>query len=188
MTQKKKKPEHYVDNKKMLEVVTDWKNEIQKARDAGEDDPRMPEELGKMILLICKRLMMRPNFLNYSYREEFVSDAIENCMRYAKNFDPEKSKNPFGYYTQIAYFSAIHRINKEKKQFATKAKMVQQSGVLAIGAESNTQGHDNAEDYSNGYRDFLRNFYDVELVSDKEKKPRKPKQSAQPNTIDVTKA
>jgi len=184
----KKKTEHYVDNKRMLEVIIEWKADREKALEAGEEEPAMPDELGKMIMMICQRLNHRPNFLNYSYNDEFVSDGIENCIRYAKNFDPEKSKNPFAYFSQVSFFASIRRINKEKKQFATKAKMVQQSGVLAIGAESFTQNHDNAGDYANGYRDFLRDFYDVELLPEKEKKPRKIKQAKEPNTIDVTKA
>jgi len=179
----KKKPEHYVSNKEFFAEFVVWKDEIQEARAHDRPDPRMPECIGKKILLICQRITNRPNFIGYSYKDEFINDGIENCIRYAKNFDPEKSNNPFAYFSQIAYFACIRRINREKKQMATKAKLVQQSGVLAIGAESFTQEQDAGNSYSNGYRDFLRDFYDVELLPEKEKKERKQKPST---TIDLT--
>jgi len=185
MPTSKKKPEHYVSNKEFYAEFVEWKKAIKEANDAGLEDPRMPECIGKKILMICQRINNRPNFLNYSYKDEFINDGIENCIRYAKNFDPEKSNNPFAYFSQIAYFASIRRINREKKQFATKAKIVQQSGVLAIGAESLTQSHDSGSDYVNTYRSFLRDFYDVELIQEPEKKERK-KRTKDITTVDLT--
>jgi len=135
--------------------------------------------------LICQRLSFRPNFSGYSYKDEMVSDAIENSILYIRKFKPEKSNNPFSYFTTVAYFSFLRRINKEKKLFLTRVKMVQQAGVISLGLENSTQGHDNTSDYNNSYRDFLREFYDVDLPEEPEKKPRQKKPRNQ-NTIDVT--
>ena len=54
-----------------------------------------------------------------------ISDGIENCLQYIHNFDPDKSKNPFSYFTQIIYYAFIRRIQKEKKQSHIKNKMIE---------------------------------------------------------------
>ena len=68
---------------------------------------------------------MRANFINYHFREEMVGDAIENCLMYASNFDPAKSKNPFSYFTQIIYYAFLRRITKEKKQSYIKYRIIE---------------------------------------------------------------
>ena len=72
-----------------------------------------------------KYVSYRPNFINYTYRQEMISDGIENCLQYIHNFDPDKSKNPFSYFTQIIYYAFIRRIQKEKKQAHIKNKMIE---------------------------------------------------------------
>ena len=71
---------------------------------------------------------MRPNFSNYIYRQDMVSDAIENCVVYAHNFDPSKSKNPFSYFTQVCWYAFIRRIGKEKRQIEICDKIISKSG------------------------------------------------------------
>ena len=116
-----RKKQHYVDNEKFLEVMTGYRNAYLESRENGEEQkPMIPEYAGECFLKIAERLSHRPNFINYAFREEMVSDGIENCVMYASNFNPEKSSNPFAYFTQITYYAFLRRIEKEKKQLYIK--------------------------------------------------------------------
>ena len=117
----RKKGVHYVDNKKFLQALVDWRIECEKK---GEQLP-ITNYIGECFLKIAKHLSYRPNFINYTYREEMISDGIENCLQYVNNFNPEKSKNPFAYFTQIIYYAFLRRIAKEKKQSHVKNKMIE---------------------------------------------------------------
>ena len=119
------KDSHYVDNQKFLEAMTEWKEQIKVAENSGEEKPPVTEYIGECFLLIAERLSMRANFINYPFREEMVGDAIENCLMYASNFDPTKSKNPFSYFTQIIYYAFLRRIQKEKKQNYIKYRIIE---------------------------------------------------------------
>ena len=121
----KKKSDHYVDNAKFLEAMKEWKEKCKDAEEAGDDPPRITDYIGECFLKIANGLSYRPNFINYTYRQEMISDGIENCLQYIHNFDPEKSKNPFSYFTQIIYYAFIRRIQKEKKQSHIKNKMIE---------------------------------------------------------------
>ncbi len=92
---------HYVDNQKFLEEIIEYQNQRKYAKEAEEELPPCPEYIGECFLKIAQRLSFRPNFINYAFREDMISDGIENCVQYMNNFNPEKSKNPFAYYTQI---------------------------------------------------------------------------------------
>lgn len=132
MTQKKKKrerakpsPTHYIDNKRFFEEISVWKKGVVDAENSGDPPPPVTEYIGKCFLDIAEHLSYRPNFINYPYREEMVSDGIENCLMYASNFDPSKSNNPFSYFTQIIYYAFLRRIQKEKKQSYVKYKSLE---------------------------------------------------------------
>ena len=121
----KKKSVHYVDNAKFLEAMKEWKEKCKDAEEAGDDPPRITDYIGECFLKIANGLSYRPNFINYTYRQEMISDGIENCFQYIHNLDPAKSKNPFSYFTQIIYYAFIRRIQKEKKQSHIKNKMIE---------------------------------------------------------------
>ena len=121
----KKKSVHYVDNAKFLEAMKEWKEKCKDAEEAGDDPPRITDYIGQCFLKIANGLSYRPNFINYTYKQEMISDGIENCLQYIHNFDPAKSKNPFSYFTQIIYYAFIRRIQKEKKQSHIKNKMIE---------------------------------------------------------------
>ena len=121
----KKKSVHYVDNKKFLEAMIEWKEKCAMAEEADDPTPPLTNYIGECFLKIATHLSYRPNFINYSYRDEMISDGIQNCLQYAYNFDPEKSKNPFAYFTQIIYYAFIRRIQVEKKQVHVKNKMIE---------------------------------------------------------------
>jgi len=116
---------HYIDNKIFYEEMVKWKKECNKAKRKKLPQPPVTEYIGKCFLAIAERLSYRPNFINYPYREEMVGDGIENCLMYAANFDPTKSKNPFSYFTQIIYYAFVRRIQKEKKQNYIKFKSIE---------------------------------------------------------------
>ena len=125
-----RKKQHYVDNEKFLIVMGDYREKYLQAKDNDEELPVIPDYAGECFLKIAERLSHRPNFINYAFREEMVSDGIENCVMYAGNFNPEKSKNPFAYFTQIIYFAFLRRIEKEKKQLYIKYKTMEEHSSL----------------------------------------------------------
>ena len=125
-----RKKQHYVDNEKFLVVMTDYREKYLQAKDDEEELPIIPDYAGECFLKIAERLSHRPNFINYAFREEMVSDGIENCVMYASNFNPEKSTNPFAYFTQIIYFAFLRRIEKEKKQLYIKYKTMEEYSSL----------------------------------------------------------
>ena len=118
-----KKTKNYIDNKLFYQEMVEYRKDITKAREEGLPDPPATEFMGKCFLDIANGLSYRPNFINYTYKEEMIADGIENCLQYCSNFDPEASKNPFSYFTQIIYYAFVRRIEKEKKQSYIKSKL-----------------------------------------------------------------
>ena len=116
---------HYIDNKEFYSAMVEWKKVVNEAEDSGEERPPVTPYIGECFLKIATHLSYRPNFINYPYRDEMIGDGIENCLMYCSNFDPEKSKNPFSYFTQIIYYAFLRRIQKEKKQTYIKYKMTE---------------------------------------------------------------
>jgi hypothetical protein len=154
LAEKKKKP-HYVNNKEFLAAMVEWKGEVAAAEAAGEPKPRVPNYIGECFLKIANHLSYRPNFINYTYKEEMISDGIENCLQYISNFNPEKSSNPFAYFTQIIYFAFIRRITKEKKQSKIKDKLLKRSNIEEMIA---VQDHDEAGLYQAQYNEFIEKY------------------------------
>jgi hypothetical protein len=122
----KAKEEHYIDNKQFLAEMVKWKKAIREAEDSGDDTPPVSDYIGTCFLKIAERLCSKSNFANYPYKEEMIGDGIENCLMYAHNFNPRKSKNPFSYFTQIIYYAFLRRIEREKKQAYVKLKMTEE--------------------------------------------------------------
>jgi len=116
---------HYVDNAVFLEAMIEYKKQYHISKSNDEELPIISEYLGSVFLKIAQRLSFRPNFINYAFKDDMISDGIENCLHYIHNFDPEKSSNPFAYFTQIIYYAFIRRIQKEKKQLYIKFKSMQ---------------------------------------------------------------
>jgi hypothetical protein len=118
---------HYVDNKRLYTEMIKYIREYNEAKEQGLEPPRASNYIGECIWLIANRLSTNRNFIGYTYREEMIGDAIENCLRYIHNFNPEKSTNPFAYFTQIMYYAFLRRIDKEKKQTYIKYKSMENS-------------------------------------------------------------
>lgn len=125
----KKKSEHYIDNQHFFQEMQAWKILVEEADKSGANHPPVTHYIGECFMKIAENLSRKPNFINYPYRDEMISDGIENCLLYAYNFDPSKSKNPFSYFTQIIYYAFLRRIQKEKKQAYIKLKKIEMSDV-----------------------------------------------------------
>ena len=119
----KKQNEHYVNNKEFTQAVAEHNEAVKLAVSKGKTPPQMSNYIGECIYKIATRLSTRPNFINYTYRDEMICDAIENCIQYIGNFNVEKSNNAFAYITQICYYAFLRRIQKEKKQVFIKQQM-----------------------------------------------------------------
>ena len=128
MKRKRVVSEHYVNNKEFLEALVVFKAKCATAKEAGEPRPRISNYIGECFLKIATHLSYKPNFVNYMFREDIICDGIENCVQYIENFNPEKSKNPFAYFTQIIYYAFLRRIQKEKRQLEIKNKILDKSG------------------------------------------------------------
>jgi hypothetical protein len=118
---------NYIDNKKLYEEMVIHIANYKLAKEAGEESPRINDYIGNCVYLIANNLSLNYNFIGYSYREEMIGDGIENCLRYLHNFNPEKTKNPFSYFTQIIWYAFLRRIDKEKKQSYIKYKSMENS-------------------------------------------------------------
>lgn len=162
----KKVKKHYVDNKKFLEEIVKYKEQCVHAAENGLEKPVISNYIGKCIKDIAEHLSTKPLFMNYSYRDEMISDAIENCFMYFDNFNPEKSENPFAYFTQISYYAFQRRKNREKKNKYITYKKFQESVLntsdasLMIDAEGNHLISTNIYDNIN---DFIKDFEEREL-------------------------
>ena len=144
MAQKKK--EHYVNNKDFLEAMIEYRTKVIAAREKDEPKPKVPEYIGSCFLKIATHLSYRPNFVNYMFKDDMICDGIENCLQYIDNFDPEKSRNPFAYFTQITYFAFLRRIQREKKQLDIKTRILEKSGFDEVfSADSSVMGYDSAQ-------------------------------------------
>lgn len=124
------KKAHYINNADFCKALVDYKTSVEKAKKENLPKPLIPNYIGECFMKIAEGLSHRPNFINYTYRDEMVADGIENCIMYFENFDPSKSNNAFAYFTQIIYFAFLRRIQKEKKQMYVKYKSTEQFGIF----------------------------------------------------------
>ena len=147
----KKKPEHYVNNKEFLLAMTEYKRLVNEADKNNQPKPPVTNYIGECFLKIANHLSYRPNFINYTFRDDMISDGIENCLQYLDNFNPEKSNNPFAYFTQIIYYAFLRRIQKEKKQVVIKQKMIADSNYDDMTLQP---GED--REFKNQFSEFLK--------------------------------
>lgn len=152
---KKNRSQHYVNNKEFLDAMIEYKKLLQIAKDLGEAKPQIPRYIGECFLKIANHLSFKPNFINYMFKDDMICDGIENCVRYINNFDPEKSQNPFAYFTQIIYYAFLRRIQQEKKQLEIKNKILERTGFSEVFSDDGVDGS-NTSDY-NSIKDAVYN-------------------------------
>ncbi len=162
---KRKRSEHYVNNKELLEALINYRSRIERSylekfgkdltvQDKSERAKRWPGKpqitnyLGECFLKIATHLSFKPNFVNYMFKDDMICDGIENCVQYIHNFDPAKSQNPFAYFTQIIHYAFLRRIQKEKKQLEIKNKILERTGFEQVFDDNNTIDGNNYSDYN----------------------------------------
>jgi len=151
-TNKPKK--NYINNSDFLKALVDFKE-----RKVNNPNEPIPNYIGECFMKIAEGLSHKPNFINYTYRDEMIGDGIENCLMYFDNFNPEKSKNPFAYFTQIIYFAFLRRIQKEKKQTYIKYKATEQFGILdEMEMLENEDGTSRQFELYENLSEFIENF------------------------------
>jgi len=173
MTQITKKPKQYVNNGDFLKALVEYKAKVQEAKQNGKPEPKIPNYIGECWMKIAEGLSHKPNFINYTYRDEMISDGIENCLMYFDNFNPEKSSNPFAYFTQIIYYAFLRRIQKEKKQLYVKYKATETMGILdefellegEDGTTNQFQMYDNISEFIETYEDARQAKKDAKMVN-----------------------
>ena len=155
--------------------MIEYKEKVRDAEAVDDPKPPIPDIVGAALLKIANRLSTKPNFINYTFREEMVSDGIENCINYIDNFDPDKSKNPFAYFTQIIYYAFLRRIQKEKKQLYIKHKAIENHQAFdewidpIDGTRITADAHNHEP--TEYMKDFVKSFESKEKESKQKKKP-----------------
>lgn len=156
------KVEHYVNNKQLYAEMCKYLDALKDSQESDTTPPRIPEYIGMCLLKISQRLSTKPNFINYTYRDEMISDGIENCISYLHNFNPEKSQNPFAYFTQIIYYAFLRRIQREKKQLYIKHKSLERAMIadeLVTGGDGDNGDHSAYINLDTDYmNEFVANF------------------------------
>jgi hypothetical protein len=175
----KEKP-HYVNNKEFSQAVVDYCKELQNARKNSNKLPIVPDYVAECFLKIAEGLSHKSNFVRYTYREEMVMDAVENCLKAIENYDIEAATrsgkpNAFAYFTQISWYAFLRRIQKEKKQQDIKLKYIAEADIGEF-----LDGEYDEQDMASPFVDQLRLRIDVVKDADaqfkeyaKEEKQRK---------------
>jgi len=177
------KKEHYVNNKEFLAAMVEYTKNVNRAKRNKQPKPPVTDYIGSCFLKIANHLSYRPNFINYTFRDDMISDGIENCLQYLDNFNPRKSNNPFAYFTQIIYYAFIRRIQKEKKQVTIKNRLITESNYDDMTLQP---GED--KEFKNQFTEFLKKNMPVEeqqkIADDLAKKKKKRKKKTKSSSLD----
>lgn len=150
---------HYVNNKEFLKHIKEHAKNVRRCKRNKLPPPQVTDFIAICISNIANKLANRPNFINYTFREDMISDGIENCLQYINNFNPKKSNNPFAYFTQIIYFAFVRKIQKEKRQLYTKFKMAENTMLHEVPEMEHGGTSKYGSDHSDAFmREFMENF------------------------------
>lgn len=166
----KEKQKHYVNNEKFLEEMKSFREQVLTAKQENKERPRVSNYIGDCLFKIATHLARKPNFANYTFKEDMISDGVENCLLYIDNFDPEKSQNPFAYFTQIIYYAFLRRIQKEKKHLYIKYKSMENEVINSLienNGEDFVMSHLNGGMHDSYSEEFIRDF--IETFEDNKK-------------------
>ena len=153
---------HYVNNKQFSQAVVDYCTKVNVAKNNEEEVPIVPDYIAQCFLKIAEGLSHKSNFIRYTYREEMVMDAVENCLKAIKNYNVETATrtgnpNAFAYFTQISWYAFLRRIAKEKKQFDIKQKYMTSSGIeeFIMTQEGDTTSQQVVQSFVDGLKDRI---------------------------------
>ena len=173
MARTKRASIHYVNNADFSQAVVEYVAKVQEAKKKQEQLPIVPDYIAQCFLRIAEGLSHKSNFIRYTYREEMVMDAVENCLKAIENYDIEAATrtgkpNAFAYFTQITWYAFLRRIAKEKKQQDVKLRYLTQSGIENI--IDNDLGDDMSQQVAGAFVDTLRHRIDKIKTADTEVK------------------
>ena len=184
MARTQRKSIHYVNNADFSQAVVDYVTEVRQAKQSNAVLPIVPDYIAQCFLRIAEGLSHKSNFIRYTYREEMVMDAVENCLKAIENYNLEAATrtgkpNAFAYFTQITWYAFLRRIAKEKKQQDIKLKYLTKSGIENF--IDNELGDDMSQQVVGAFVDTLRDRIEKVKHTDsiikeeviKEKKKRK---------------
>lgn len=171
MARSKRASIHYVNNADFSQAVVDYVKTVQEAKKNNEQLPIVPDYIAQCFLRIAEGLSHKSNFIRYTYREEMVMDAVENCLKAIENYNLEAATrtgkpNAFAYFTQITWYAFLRRIAKEKKQQDVKMKYLASSGIENF--IDNELGDDMSQQVVGAFVDTLRDRIDKVRSSDAE--------------------
>lgn len=171
---------HYVDNEELQAAYVEYHAKKVAAEEQGLPRPQFNDTIARAILEVPRNLIKRNNYNGYMFKEEMIEDAIENCVRYAHNYDPNKFENPFGYLTKMVDQSFKKRILLEKTQHYYKLKLFDKAGGFNA---YNEDGVDHSEvqhfnETMDMYRDHLAYIEDFERKHEEKKQRAKEKRLA----------
>lgn len=149
------KSNYYINKEELQNALMSYKQACLEASESGDEDPPIPNYIGECFVKMATKISYRPNFIGYSFKDEMVSDGIENCLLYFRNYDASKSNNPFGYFTKIIWYAFLRRIAKEKRELAKKYKYIENIDITDIV----TQEHDSG-DFTNTFAEYLKSELD----------------------------
>lgn len=172
---------HYVDNKKFLRHMKEHVKLVRKHKREKLPPPQVSDFIGLCIVNIANKLANRPNFINYPFRDEMISDGIENCLQYLNNFNPRKSNNPFAYFTQIIYFAFVRRIQKEKKHLYTKYKLIENTLLHEVPEMEGVQG---PTKYGNEHSDAFMHEFVENFEKGREKKKKRARKRKEESNLE----
>lgn len=171
-TMKPKEKPHYVNNADFSQAVVTYVSHARMCKEAGKPKPVVPNYIAECFLKISEGLSHKANFVRYTYREEMVMDAVENCLKAIENYNLEAATrsgkpNAFAYFTQITWYAFLRRIQKEKRQQDIKMKYIAEAGIENFLDLTHDDGN---TDYSNvlPFVDILRQRIDVVKSADAE--------------------
>lgn len=170
------KKRHYVNNADFLEAMKQYRAKCAAADHAGKQIPPIPSYIGECFMQIATRLSTKPNFIRYPFRDDMIADGLENAVRCVGNFDPDKSNNPFAYFTQVIYFAFLRRIEAEQRFQYTTHRAIEQAAINSthVVAEG---GVDLAWKRPDAVAEFIQSFEDKMATKRQKAKARADKVS-----------
>jgi hypothetical protein len=183
--------EHYVNNKEFSQAVVEYVHSVNEARANNEKEPVITDYIGKCFLKICDGLSHKPNFIGYTYREEMVMDAAENCIKAIMNYDVEKATrtglpNAFAYFTQISYYAFLRRIAKEKKQQDIKERYIAYAGADAFADFDTEMPNPDSHNIIDRIRDKSQSIKDKDnTIKEFDKETKKKAKNKSPRGIEL---
>ena len=173
MARQKRQSIHYVNNAEFSQAVVDYVHTVNEAKENETVIPKVPDYIAQCFLRIAEGLSHKSNFIRYTYREEMVMDAVENCLKAIHNYNLEAATrtgkpNAFAYFTQITWYAFLRRISREKKQQDIKLRYLSRSGIENF--VDNELGDEMSQQVVGAFVDGLRDRIDKVKVQDEQVK------------------